>query len=143
MAADSDDNSRWRERVHETNSDQREELSAARTEMSEDRTVLAMERTFAGWFRSSLAAVGIGLGFQALFTRMDPHWVPKAIATAFMLIAIALLISGERRACEVLSHLDTHEVHAVRRQRLRLLAWVTSAVIVVLIAAMWLLRIES
>lgn len=140
-SADSDDT--WRKHVDSDDSGPKEELSAARTEMSEDRTVLAMERTFAGWFRSALTAVGIGLGFQALFTKMDPTWVPKGIATAFMLIGIALLVSGERRAADVLSHLNAHKVDPVRGRRLRLLAAGTSIVIVALIAAMWLLRIED
>lgn len=51
-------------------------LSQARTDLAEDRTVLANERTFASWFRTGFAAVGIGLGFQALFLRMEPAWVP-------------------------------------------------------------------
>ena len=57
------------------------ELAQERTDMAEDRTVMANERTFAGWFRTGYAAVGIGLGFQALFVQMDPPWVPRAIAT--------------------------------------------------------------
>ncbi|HEY9553776.1 DUF202 domain-containing protein [Allosphingosinicella sp.] len=40
--------------------------------MAEDRTVLANERTFAGWVRTGLATIAIGLGFSALFRQMEP-----------------------------------------------------------------------
>ena len=104
------------------NADQRtpETLSQKRTDFSEDRTILAMERTFASWFRTGFASVGIGLGFQALFVRMEPEWVPKAIATLFLLLGIFLFVSAEQRACRVLERLDAHEVTAFRNARLRL-----------------------
>ncbi|MBB3991179.1 DUF202 domain-containing protein [Croceicoccus naphthovorans] len=40
-----------------------------KTDLAEDRTLLANERTFAGWVRTGLASVGIGLGFHALFEK--------------------------------------------------------------------------
>jgi putative membrane protein len=55
-------------------------LAQFRTDLSEDRTMLANERTFASWMRTGFAGIGIGLAFNALFTRMEPEWVPKAIA---------------------------------------------------------------
>ena len=54
-----------------------------RTDLAEDRNIMAMERTFAGWMRTAFAAIGIGLGFRALFGAWDPSWVPKLIASAF------------------------------------------------------------
>ena len=53
------------------------------TDLAEDRTLLASERTFAGWVRTSLGCIAIGIGFHALFARMQPPWVPKAIASLF------------------------------------------------------------
>ena len=44
--------------------DEREALAESRTDLAEDRTVLANERTFAGWVRTGLATVGIGLGLD-------------------------------------------------------------------------------
>ena len=64
--------------------DEKEQLAEDRTNLAEDRTVLANERTFAGWLRTGFAAIGIGLGFHVLFQAMQPLWVPKAIATAFL-----------------------------------------------------------
>lgn len=121
----------------------KEQLSKARTDFAEDRTVLANERTFASWFRTGFGAVGIGLGFQALFLRMEPAWVPRSIATVFLLLGIVLFISAERRACKVQQRLSAHQVLPERNRRLRLFAFAASAAVAALIAAMWLLRIEA
>ena len=119
--------------------DQAKEGAADRTDLAEDRTVLANERTFASWFRTGFAAVGIGLAFQALFLRMEPAWVPRAIATVFVLLGIFLFIAAERRACKVLSRLSAHQVKAFNHSRLRLMSWIASLAGLSLIAAMWLL----
>lgn len=121
----------------------RNELAEDRTDLAEDRTVLANERTFAGWMRTGFAAVGIGLGFQALFQRMEPAWVPKAIATAFLLIAIFILLVAERRACTVLKRLDTHQIKRMRRVNLRVMTYVAVLATSALIAAVWLLRLKE
>jgi putative membrane protein len=116
--------------------------SEQRTDLAEDRTILANERTFASWFRTGFAAVGIGLGFQALFVRMEPSWVPRVIATLFLLLGIFLFVAAERRACEVFGHLKAHEVKGFGNARLRLMTIAASAGVLALIAAMWLLPIR-
>ena len=70
-----------------------------RTDWAEDRTAMANERTFAGWMRTAFAAIGIGIGFNALFDELEPVWVPKAVATMFILLGIALIYLAQRRAC--------------------------------------------
>lgn len=110
-----------------------------RTALAEDRTLLANERTFAGWLRTSLATVGIGVGFQAIFSRIEPPWVPRAISTAFLLIGIVLILLAERRAAAVLARLNAHSVRAARLVNLR---WITFAVILgiaALIGSIWFL----
>ena len=119
------------------------DLAEDRTDLAEDRTVLANERTLAGWMRTGFAAIGIALGFNALFNKMEPTWAPKAIATVFLLIAIVMFSSAERRACAVLSRLKAHEVETVRIRGLRLVTYAIIAATVALIAAMWLLRIKE
>jgi len=116
-----------------------EQLAKKRTDFAEDRTVLANERTFASWLRTGLGAVGIGLGLQALFLKMEPAWVPRAIATAFLLLAIYLFIAAERRACDVHRRLRAHEIEAFRNSRLRLITIIASAAVAALIAALWVL----
>ena len=118
------------------------ELAEERTDLAEDRTILANERTFAGWMRTGFAAVAVGLAFQALFSQMEPVWIPKAIATAFLLSGIAVFVSAERRACDILHRLQSHEVETVRVRYLKWLTWFIVAAIAVLIAALWLLRIK-
>ena len=114
-----------------------------RTDLAEDRTVLANERTFAGWMRTGFAAVAIGLGFNALFNKMEPDWVPKAIATAFLLIAIVIFVAAERRACSVIARLHSHQVETVRVRNLRLITGAIILAILALIASIWLLKIKS
>lgn len=118
------------------------ESAEDRTDLAEDRTVLANERTFAGWMRTSLAAVGIGVGFNALFSRMEPEWVPKAIATAFLLAAIHIMIVAERRAAAVLSRFDTHKVSELGPINLKIVMIVAVTATTALIAAIWLLNIK-
>lgn len=117
------------------------ELASERTDLAEDRTVLANERTFAGWLRTGLGAVAVGLGFQALFEKMHPAWVPKAIATAFLLIGILIFYLARRNADRVLRRLKPHEVTPVGAGQINLITTVLSAGAAALIAALWLVRI--
>ena len=103
-----------------TKSNDTAELAGERTDLAEDRTVLANERTFAGWMRTGLAAVGIGLGFNALFGKMEPSWLPKAIASCFILSGMVIFYLAERNSCSVLERLDAHSVQPLKRMNLRL-----------------------
>jgi uncharacterized membrane protein YidH (DUF202 family) len=116
-----------------------ESFAELRTDFSEDRTVLANERTFASWMRTGLACIGIGLGFHALFNRLEPPWVPKGIATAFLLIAIFIFIAAERRSCDVLRRLHQHRVKSLGRSRMQAIAVVSVIAALALVAAIWLL----
>lgn len=116
------------------------EPAVSRTDLAEDRTVLANERTFAGWMRTSLASVAIGVGFHALFPAMSPSWVPRAIATAFLLLAVAIIVMAERRAAAVMDRLSAHVVVTVRPMNLRTLAGAIAVGALTLICAIWLTR---
>lgn len=117
--------------------DKREAFS--RTDLAEDRTILASERTFAGWMRTSIGAVAVGIGFHALFGKVEPSWVPKAIATAFLLLAILVILLAERRAAAVMDRLSPHVVATAKVVNLKLFAAATSISSAALIAAIWLL----
>ena len=110
-----------------------------RTALASDRTLLASERTFASWIRTSLGSVAIGIGFNALFPTMEPDWVPKAIATLFLLIGIYVMLSAERRAFAVIERLRPHEVKTVGMTNMRVVSWSISLATLALIAALWLL----
>lgn len=116
--------------------------SPSRTDLAEDRTILANERTFAGWVRTALACVAIGVGFQALFQRMNPPWVPRAIATAFLLLGIVLVVLAERRAAAVMTRLSTHVVETAKAMNLRLFTAIIALGATALIAAIWLVEIR-
>jgi putative membrane protein len=114
-------------------------LARKRTDFAEDRTVLANERTFASWLRTGFAGIGIGLGFHALFGRIEPLWLPRVVATAFLIIAIIIFAAAERRATVVIRRLHTHEVETVKIGVVRLIIFVTVGATLALIAAIWLL----
>ena len=108
--------------------------------MAGERRDLAEDRTFAGWMRTGLGAVGIGLGFQALFGAIEPVWVAKALATIFLLIGIFIFWRAQRRACQMFARLDTHEVDTAPRRDLRIKAYALSIGATGLIAALWALE---
>ena len=110
-----------------------------RTELAEDRTILANERTFAGWMRTSLACIAIGVGFHALFGKLEPPWLPRLIASAFLVLGVFVIILAERRAEAVNRRLNTHVVQTARRMNLRLFAAIISLGAVALGVAIWLL----
>jgi putative membrane protein len=118
-----------------------DELAQRRTDLAEDRTILANERTYAGWMRTAFAAIGVGLGFRALFDEMRPPWLPRAIATLFMLIGIALFVAAERRAAWVVEHIHVHAVETVRVRNMRIVTGAMVVATLALIVAIWSTRI--
>lgn len=120
--------------------DKSTEWAELRTDLAEDRNIMAVERTFAGWLRTAFAAIGIGLGFKALFGAFDPPWLAKAIATAFILGGAWLAIAAERRTSATLERLHSHRIKKIPAPDFRLLAWSVALGAVVLIAGLWLLN---
>jgi len=113
-----------------------------RTDLAEDRNIMAMERTFAGWMRTAFAAIGIGLGFRALFGSWDPSWMPKLIATAFILGGGWLAVTAQRRACKTLDRLSTHEFSPIPTPNFRVMAYGVATGAVVVTIGLWVL-VES
>ena len=109
-----------------------------KTQLAEDRTLLANERTFAGWLRTGLAAIGVGVGFSALFQTLEPAWLPRAIASLFLLVGAGVTFSAQRRACTVVARMDAHYVRATRPVNFRLIGWTTLIATAALLAAIWL-----
>ena len=115
----------------------RTELAGDRTDLAEDRTLLANERTFSGWARTSMASIGIAIGFNALFKPVEPTWVAKAIATLFLLLAIFLIMAAERRARAVQTRLTAHEIVASSMLTFRVMSAAVTLGACALIAALW------
>lgn len=118
----------------------REKAAETRTDLAEDRNVMAMERTFAGWLRTAFAAIGIGLGFSALFGSMEPVWVPKAIATVFILAGAWLAWGAQRRTCETMKRLNAHEFDPISAPNFRMLAYAVVGGALMLAGAIWTLQ---
>ena len=114
-----------------------------RTDLAEDRNIMAMERTFAGWMRTAFAAIGIGLGFRALFGEWDPSWLPKVIATVFILGGGWLAVTAERRACKTLARLDPHEFEAISTPNFKVMAYSIATGALVLTVGLWVLKTGS
>jgi putative membrane protein len=115
-----------------------EDLARDRTDLAEDRTVLAHERSFASWLRTGMAAIGIALGFHAIFKPVEPTWVGKTIASAFLAIAILIFLSAQHRACRAIAKLEPHLVAALRPVRIRLFCWSLVGATMLLGLAIWL-----
>lgn len=71
---------------------------------------------------------------------MSPSWVPRAIATAFLLLAVAIIVMAERRAAAVMERLSAHVVVTVKPMNLRTLAGAIAVGAFALICAIWLTR---
>ncbi len=122
--------------------DTKQDLAKERTDLAEDRTVQATERTFAGWMRTAFAAIGVGVGFHALFPELEPAWVGKLIATFFLALAAVIAIVGERRACATFARLKAHEVAPFGTPSIRWMSWSVVGGALALIAVLWLLSTE-
>lgn len=120
----------------------RTDWAESRTDWAEDRTIMANERTFAGWMRTGLAAVGIGLGFNALFGRMEPAWMPKALASAFIIVAITIFFAAQRKAVEVAERLECHRAAPMRGLTMRMVAGALILASAGLVAAIWWLELQ-
>ncbi|WP_299963155.1 DUF202 domain-containing protein [uncultured Roseobacter sp.] len=91
---------------------QKNEMAQDRTDWAEDRTVLANERTFAGWMRTGMACVALALGLRAVFDSFEPTWLPKVIASIFILVAVFVFWAARRQACRTVERLNEHEAEA-------------------------------
>ncbi|MDQ2090517.1 DUF202 domain-containing protein [Marimonas arenosa] len=59
-----------------------------RTRWSEDRTLMSSERTFSSWTGTALGCVGVALGLHAIFGELTPIWLPKAVASLFLVVGL-------------------------------------------------------
>ncbi len=117
----------------------RTELAEERTEWAEDRTLLANERTFAGWMRTGLAAVGVGVGFHALFGKLEPPYLARIIATVFVLAGVFVFITAARNASKVCARLSAHAARPLGGARVNLIAGLFAAASLASLAGIWLI----
>lgn len=113
--------------------------SETRTDLAEDRTILANERTFAGWMRTGLAAVGIGLAFNAVFNKIEPAWMARAIASLFVAVGIVIFYVAQKKSCQVLERMDSHEIKPIETLNMRAIAGLMALASLSLLMAIWFL----
>lgn len=119
--------------------EERTDLAQDRTDWAEDRTILANERTFAGWMRTGLASVGIGLGFQAIFRIVEPVWVAKAGASLFLCIAVIVFWLAERKAAALAERMKSHAATPMGHSNFLLITVLFSLGTVTLGVLLWFL----
>lgn len=112
-------------------------LAAERTDMAEDRTLMANERTFAGWMRTGLACLGMALGFEAVFGKIDPAWAPKIVASGFAVIALLIFYAAHQQAMGVFERLDSHDFDTVPKRNVRIIASVMALGAVGVFVGIW------
>ncbi|MEM8579500.1 MAG: DUF202 domain-containing protein [Pseudomonadota bacterium] len=88
------------------------DLAEDRTDWAEDRTILALERTYTSWMGLGLGAVGVALGLHAVFGAAEEEWIPKAMASLFLAVAIGIFWTARRQACKTYARLSTHDTAA-------------------------------
>ena len=123
----------------DSDADRSTQWAEFRTDLAEDRNIMAMERTFAGWMRTAFAAIGIGLGFRAVFGEFDPPWLARAIATMFIIGGGWLAITAERRACKTLSRLNAHEFEAISTPNFKIMAYAVATGSAILTVGLWIM----
>ncbi|WP_072776724.1 YidH family protein [Marivita hallyeonensis] len=115
------------------------DLAEDRTDWAEARTVLANERTFAGWMRTGMASVALALGLRALFGPFEPTWIPKTVASVFVLVALMIFWAAWRNCSLTQKDMDDHDT---RSQSARNMAWITAVLSLGAVATgaiLWLL----
>jgi len=99
------------------------DLAEDRTDWAEARTVLANERTFAGWMRTGMAAVALALGLRALFGPFEPTWIPKAVASVFIVVALAIFYAAWQNTSRTQQEMSDHEAQS---QSERNMGWIAA-----------------
>lgn len=121
----------------------RTEWAQERTHWAEDRTLMANERTFAGWIRTGLAAVGIGLGFHAIFGKLEPSWLPRFAATLFIGIGIVIFVLAQHNGRKAHDRLTCHDATPFRRMNMLLVAMLMSAGSAILAVGVWMIEVPE
>ncbi len=87
---------------------------------------MANERTFSSWMGTGLGAIGVSIGFQAVFKEFEPTWLAKSTATLFLIIALMIFWSAQRNACKTFDRLKERDVEATQSRSYVILAAVMS-----------------
>ncbi|MGK7753572.1 MULTISPECIES: YidH family protein [unclassified Roseovarius] len=109
----------------DTNSDEldkKTEWAEERTDWASDRTILANERTFNSWMGTGLGAVAVAIGLKAVFGEFEPTWAAKAVASAFLGIAIVVFWAARIQARKTMRRMENHDAAPMPTRNFTLLA---------------------
>lgn len=115
------------------------DMAEDRTDWAEARTMLAAERTFAGWMRTGMASVALALGLRALFGPFEPTWIPKAVSTLFIVIAVVIFWAAWRNCSQTLDEMNAHDTEPQSSRNLGLVAAGLTTASVATGVVLWLL----
>lgn len=115
------------------------DLAEDRTDWAEDRTILANERTFAGWMRTGTASLAIAVGLRALFDEVEPTWMPKAVSTIFILLAVYIFWAAQASADKTQKRLEDHHAHAQPNHRLKIISLIFAVASICVGIFLWLI----
>ncbi|MEJ6396951.1 YidH family protein [Yoonia sp. 208BN28-4] len=115
------------------------EMAQDRTDWAEDRTAMANERTFAGWMRTGMACIALAVGLKAVFGEFDPTWLAKAVATLFLIGAIAIFWSARNRAKATQKRLESRTAELQPASNFTLLASLLTIGAITTGAILWVL----
>lgn len=114
-----------------------DEDASHRTRLAEDRTLLANERTFGGWTRTAVAVLGVAIAFRALFDAMRPPWLPRAVASGFAVLAVAIMLMADFRQRAFAARLRDSDLASLSSMHLRVMTAIVSVAGLVLLATFW------
>lgn len=97
-----------------------------RTKWSEDRTIMANERTFSSWMGAGMGSIGVAIGLQAVFGKIEPTWPAKLAASLFLVIAVVIFRAARNQACRTYERLTEHDAEAAPT---RAFSWVSGLLI--------------
>jgi putative membrane protein len=70
------------------------DLAEDRTEWAHRRNLMAKERTFAGWVRTAMSAIAVGLAAARLLRDLEPQWLVMALGAGLIVLGITALGFG-------------------------------------------------
>ncbi len=108
-----------------------------RTDWAEDRTIMANERTFNSWIGLGLGAVCGAIALKAVFGEFEPTWAAKAVASLFLLIAIAIYWTAANQAHVTHERLTCRVAEVTNSKNFRRLAALLSLATVSTGAVLW------
>ena len=118
---------------------ERTEWAHERTDWAEDRTVQANERTFAGWMRTGLASVGIGIAIHAIYGKVDQAWLAKSASTLFILIGVGVFVAAYNTSKKLLERLDTNAAEPLPRSNMFAICAALTTASVALVGILWVI----